>query len=215
MSQPLAVGMVLQGRAWCRKDDQVSVTTLHHRVDAASGPVATDVDFLTAWDVIWAAWFKAAIGLTDQYLGSTMQILSPGPIGLQRATIASAGAGTGTGFRLPSQTSGLIQWGTNIGGRQNKGRIYVPFPTAVWNNTDGFPATGYLILLDDMGSEYVTHTAWTLASGSQTINPVLVHRRNKAGVIPSPSLISTWKSANQWATQRKRGAFGRANNAPF
>ncbi len=215
MSTPLSVGMVLQARAWCQKDDQVSVTTFHHRIDAASGPVATDVDFLTAWDAIYSGWFKDFICTADRYLGATVQILSPGPIGLQRVTVASAGAGVVAPPRLPSQTSGLIQWGTNLGGRQNKGRIYTPFPCTVANNTDGFPSSGYLILLDDVGSEYVTHTAWTLASGSQTINPVLVHRKNKAGVTPIPSLISTWKSSNQWATQRKRGAYGRPNSAPF
>ena len=215
MAAALTVGMILQARAWCVNDQQVSVTTLHHRVDVLSGPVVTDVDFLNGWDTTFAPYFIGLIANGSKYYGSSMQILGPGPLGLLRTTIASQSVGHGGADRLPSQVSGLIRWGTNTGGRAYKGRIYLPFPSEEQNNVDGYPITGYLAGLDALGNEYVSHTVWGLSLGAQTIVPVLRHRKNKVGVIPAPTQISTWVSSNQWATQRKRGAFGRPNNVPF
>lgn len=215
MASVLTLGMVLQARAWCSDSQQVSVTTFHYRVDAIAGPLCTDVDFLTAWDTIYSPLFYGLVNNNGSYLGATMQILSPGPLGLMRKRTAGAHVGTGGADALPSQTSGLIRWGTNQGGRAYQGRVYIPFPSEQGNNTIGYPIAGYLIGLDLIGNEYVNHTAWTLNAGTQTINPVLLHRKNKSGVTPAPSVISSWQSSNQWATQRKRGAFGRPNTSPF
>jgi len=215
MASVLTVGMIIQARAWCGDANQVSVTTFHHRVDAATGPICTDVDFLTAWDTIYAPEFWGLLNNNASYLGSTVQILSPGPLGLLRKSIVGAHVGIGGADALPTQTSGLIRWGTNQGGRAYKGRVYMPFPSEQANNTTGYPVAGYIVGLDAIGNEYVNHTAWTLNGGNQTIVPVLVHRKNKAGVTPLPTQISSWQSSNQWATQRKRGAFGRPNSSPF
>lgn len=215
MATTLTAGMLLQLRAYTLKANQVGVTTFHHQVVSASGPIATDADFLLAWGTIYSSEFIAIMSAEADYIGSSIQVLAPGPLGLLRTDNIGHGPGTGGTDSLPSQTSGLITWGTNLGGRAYKGRIYMPFPMTTANNAGGFPVPGYLVGLDAIGNEYVNHTAWSLSGGSQLIAPVLVHRKNKAGVTPVPSLITSWTSHPFWATQRKRGAFGRPNTIPF
>jgi hypothetical protein len=148
------------------------------------------------------------------YQGMTMQVITP-PIGLLEKNNLSTGFGTGGSTAAATQTSGLIDWGTGLGGRKYRGRTYFPFPSVQEDGSLGFPNPGYLVGLDAVRTEYIGHTAFSLAGGAQTIIPVIRHRKDKTGVISPPTQILTGVSVDAWATQKKRGFFGRPNVSPF
>lgn len=56
--------------------------------------------------------------------------------------------GTGTGDALPYATQGLVQWrtGVYVGGREIRGRTFIPGPLEA-DNAVGFPLTAYTSLL--------------------------------------------------------------------
>lgn len=210
----LSPNLLLQMRAWCKVGNQVSVTTFHHLVQSIDSGAPDDEDFLLHWEAIYGGIFKGLIANGVNYVGSTAQIITP-PIGLLRKNNITAGPGTGGTNTNATQVSGLIQWGTNLGGRKFRGRVFMPFPSEEENGVDGKPVAGYLIGLDGLGDEYVHHTNWIMTLGHATIVPVIRHRKDKTGVTSAPTQITTYTSVPNWATQKKRGAFGRPNISPF
>jgi len=210
----ITTSTLLELRIYCKQGAQVSVNTLHWLPSAVSGPTVTEADFLAAVEPIYAPLWKGLINNNATYEGMTMQIITP-PISLASRNNLSTGFGTGGATSAATQTAGLIRWGTGLGGRKYRGRLFMPFPSTSEDGSAGFPNAGYMIGLAAIKDEYVGHTSWTLGGGAQTINPVLRHRKDKAGVVSPPTVIFTGEGFQAWATQKKRGFFGRPNVSPF
>jgi hypothetical protein len=210
----ITVSTTLELRIYCKQGQQVSVNTLHWKPSAVSGPTITEADFLAVIEPIYAPLWKGIINNNATYEGMTMQIITA-PISLASKNNLSTGFGTGGATSAATQTAGLIQWGTGLGGRKYRGRLFLPFPSTAEDGTTGFPNTGYMVGLAAIKDEYVGHTAWTIGGGAQTILPVLRHRKDKTGVTSDPTVIFSGTPVQAWATQKKRGYFGRPNASPF
>lgn len=101
------------------------------------------------------------------------------PTGIE-STSPAARAGTDAGSALPWATQGLISWttGTFVGGRQVRGRTFIPGPTENANNIGvptgsypGYLSTAITNLLTTTGVTLViysrkNHSAWPVLSGT-------------------------------------------------
>jgi hypothetical protein len=138
--------------------------------------------------------FDPAIQILDETTGELVNVA----VGTPPAAVSFLDAGDA----LPGQVQGLAKYGTSsfIGGRNVKGRFYIPGPTEGDNGTAGVPSSAYL-------------TAWNTALGLlgttvvSAITQVVWHRPTIAAPSSgSTANVTSRVMATTWATQRRRGA---------
>jgi hypothetical protein len=91
------------------------------------------------------------------------------------------------------------------------------FPDASDDINNGVPSAGYQTALSNWLAVYLT--AVTVpnagATGSVSLVPCLNHRPGKTPLPATVTDITSGSISAFWATQRRRGSFGRANSVPF
>jgi hypothetical protein len=144
--------------------------------------------------------------------------LSSVPLWAPAGSIAGNGVGTAGAVHLPKQTCGLISYVDGLSGRAHRGRMYVPFPSSADNVADGVPTVGYVVNLGALLTALLVPIIVVGAGGNTTIQPGLYHRA-KVGPPPVPQSITILSGpptpSTLWATQRRRGDYGRPNRAPL
>jgi hypothetical protein len=217
MTTALVVGAQVQVRIWCADVEQASVNTLEYIVAAVSSPAATDQDVADNLSVAFNGLYKAVLSDTAFYRGVQVRIgASPGL--LFTAPVfnnSSAGPGTAGAVGLPRQTCGLVSYQTLFSGQANRGRSYIPFPAQADDATFGVPGATYLTNLGLLAGDMGVGLSISVGARTATLVRVLIHRKNKAGATPPPSPITSFSISLRWATQRRRGSFGRANASPI
>ena len=144
-----------------------------------------------------------------RYQGVGARQILPLPATSEALSGTNAGPGVGTGIALPAQVCGLVSLRTNVGGRQGRGRSYIPFPSQM-NQTDEFtPNAAYLTALTTIGDFLIANQICGTAPNQTTLVPVLFNRKTSVF-----SYLSNYRLPPRWATQRRRGAFGRPNESP-
>jgi hypothetical protein len=143
----------------------------------------------------------------------------PEPPSVGAVSSASGRMGLVVGASLPLQVSGLISLKTDLATRRGRGRIYVPFPSASQSGTAGGASQAYvdnLVILKEM----MIGDRGMIGGGADiTWRPVIFGRRRDA-TIDQPALpeifveVKSGTALGKWATQRRRGAYGRANVPP-
>jgi hypothetical protein len=220
MSNSFQVGEPVKVRLWCRDsaEQQASVNTWYYLVTAVGSTPATDQDAANQLDTFLAPLMKALLSTTAEYRGIQVQILNSVPpfaAFLQSASANSnAGPGTVAGGALPTQTAGLLSFQTNLAGRAFRGRFYIPFPGVNDSGAGGSPTAAYGVKQANLLA-VIDSTAVIVSGGSSaTLTRVLLHKKNKAGGTPAPTPVTAASFSANWATQRKRGNFGRRNTSP-
>lgn len=136
----------------------------------------------------------------------------------QAAAYSTSGAGAGSAGAdgLPRQTAGLLSIYDGLAGKGHRGRFYVPFPAAADNTGDGKPTAAYGLRLATLATAVFTALVVVGASGTSTLTPGLVHRRANKLPLPFPTFTASGVPfiRNVWATQRRRGSYGRPNSSP-
>jgi len=209
MATNLGLGDLLQMRIWSVQGEQAGVNTIYYRVGTVTGTVA-DSDAAIDFDTTINAAYKALLSTLAVYRGIVARVIKT-PLPISVFTIANAGAGTGGTTALPRQTSGLISWKTNFAGRGFRGRTYLPFPwgTAVANQEA--PTAAYVTAINTLATAINGFTTATSGGGGPAqLAQVL---RVKAPASPIP--INDFLESDKWATQKRRGSFGRANVSPI
>lgn len=115
--------------------------------------------------------------------------------GIQSATVGSPVTGSATANTVPMNGAVLIRKGTNLGGRQNKGRMY--WPPVAFNESIVSPAG--IIASAELAAEQTKWTAFwnSLLTGDYPM--VLFHSDG------SPStIVNGLTLQNKLATQRRR-----------
>lgn len=217
MSTTLLPGMLVSARFWTADSEQASINVINYRVPSVTGVATTDQDMANYLDLQMASVYKPLIYNAANYRGVQVAILGVTP---RPATVFSnthAGAGTAGATGLPRQTCGLVSYQTALGGRRFRGRTYLPFPTTADNQTNGTPTPGYLTLLTNwLAQLFASNTVPNAgATGSAAILPVLNHRAGKTPIPATVTDITHSTVSPSWATQRRRGSFGRANSVPI
>jgi len=210
MSTPLAVGNILELRVWVNDGNQASVNTFHYQVNVVSAPPATDQDVASAFDTAMAPLYKPFLNNNATYRGCTCQVINPLPIKIDVIATGFPGAGTGGAVASAHQVSGLTSWYSATAGRRGRGRTYWPFPPTAFTSGDGTPTAGSVTIMDNIASA-VFGFSTIVASGRQATIAFGIWSRSLRVLTP----VTTRITRGVWATQRKRGNFGRPNGSPI
>lgn len=212
MAFTIVVGGVVRHVAYCAIAGQVSVTKRDWQCTSMSGGSSmASADIIDALSLMVAPLYSDAMSQNAQYYGS--QLYYQTPVGAKPRP-DSTRAGTTDGVELvgllPTQTCGLVSLYTDTLGKTGQGRMYVPFPAQNQMDDNGTPVALYLTVLGNLGLAHTTNK--TIISGGVTgvFTPVLYV---PGGVPPKPIIKYIVRDA--WATQRRRGSFGRTNSMPF
>ena len=210
MTTGLVVGNVVQAKVACYQLNQVAENVAAFRVVSGTGLGATDQQVASALDALLAPLYKAALANTATYFGVQVRIANILPRPVPAVSAAHTGVGTGGAAPLPAQDSGLIAFETAFAGPAYRGRAYIPFPPAVANDAPtNEPTAAYQVLLDSIGNALTTPFTVGIAPDQSTLRMVIFHR------IPNSSTDVTFPlTRTRWATQRRRGGYGRANAIP-
>lgn len=208
---PVAVGDILEVKIACYCRDQLALNLVHCRMTVIPGAAPTYPKLAEGAESIWAVSVKAAINSEADFLGVTIRSVYPAPLGQEYISTLLAGTGGGAGDVLPLQVTGIVTKRTLAPGRKYRGRMYVPFPGEGDSAVTGKPNAGYLTKIDALSSilkSAATATAW----GAGVTGEWIVYRRTT----PLDSrAISGTTNQPKFATQRRRGSYGRPNARPF
>jgi len=219
MATALIIGSLVQVRVWCVDSEQASVNSIWYSVAALGATPITDQDVSDTRDTTFAPLFKALLNNLASYHGVQVVVHSQiAPFGQLLAPVftnANAGVGTRGAIALPRQVSGLISYQTILPGPAGRGRLYIPFPADADNQGGGAPGGTYITNALALASATNTGISITVGGRTGTLVRALVHKANKAGVFLQPTPVTGGTVSSKWATQRKRGTFGRANSSPI
>ncbi len=216
----LAVGNLLRCRFWCVAGDQAAVNTMYRLVVAASGAPTTDLNAADELDFFMASFYKANMPSSCSYQGCTVQVVSHPPM-IPQVGRAGAGAGTNGAIALPRQVSSLVSFKTASAGRRYRGRVYLPFPPVGAAELDGTMTSAYAVTIAQWSAQWASITTLdndlTTPTGFVTTTQVIPHFLKKGEVGPEipPTVVTNVQPGELFATQRKRGSFGRTNSSPI
>lgn len=159
--------------------------------------------------------FQAAISDNATLLGYKLYQKQTGAPPLVDRDISIAGACSGGAGELPTQNAALIRFSSSLGGSRGHGRMYLPFPY-----TTALAATGLLgvtykgfvqTLADAIVTGFTVPNAGT-GGGTLTVRPCTVYTLPVTGLALAMDGSSV---ADGFATQRRRGFFGKPNTSSF
>jgi hypothetical protein len=207
---PIVAGSVIRIDAICYTPSQISVNRFDYRVVSITGS-PTDKQVIDAWDVLAAPRYKAIIGTGASYRGSRLtQLIAPVPVPVFQN--ANDGPGLTLGNMLPTQTAGVVTKLTNFRGRRNRGRTYLPFPSAASDDPGGGPTAGYVTNASLLAILVFTPANYGTVTDYASLQPYLVHGHT---IPPTGTDVIGYNARLKWGTQRKRGQYGRTNVLPF
>jgi len=211
MALNLSANDRLEVRFHCQDVEQGSINTVFFRVVAVTGAV-TDKDAAVHFDGDIGTELPNFINTEARYLGCTVRIANRLPLPIVQTSTASAGDGLASGNPLPRQSAGLISFRTALAGPGGRGRWFMPFPAASSNDGGGKPSAGYKGSLATFGVALLATISIPalVGGGSADVAFVLWSRKNAA-----MRAIEDIQASPLWATQRKRGGFGKPNTSPF
>jgi hypothetical protein len=212
MAYSIPIGGIVRHVVYCTIAGQASTNTRKWQlVNLSSGSVFPSPDTLDALDTGYAANVLPLLSSNSTYYGSQLYLMNPLALPPRpEHTTANQGAGTAGAGLLPGQTSGLVSLYTPTLGKIGQGRTYVPFPCPDDNAADGTPTAGYVTRLAGLAAYLKTDRIIVAGGQTATFKPCLY--RGGADV---PRFFDNAVNHDAWATQRRRGAFGRLNKAPF
>lgn len=223
MTQALQVDDLIHLRVWTQfaAAKQAAVNSAWYTVASIGDPPATDADFATAMDAAIGPVMKPLLSAvaTCEYRGVQVTVNNSDypykNITLPVNGTAAAGAGTGGDIPMPTQTCGLIRFQATRPGPGGRGRWYLPFPPQDSDSGGGSPSNARILLQLDLAAVVGVNVA--LSEGGRTANlvRVLVHSPYKGSIPGLPSPVQDFISSTLWATQRRRGNYGRTNSSPI
>jgi hypothetical protein len=204
------VNDILRVVAWTQQGPQAGLNVTGWKVTAVAGaalyaPAA--IALATLHQNVYVPMQTSAA----EFQGILLTVVSPV---LSVTTLGPVTAIPGTAGTTPmsAQSSAIISKSTGLGGRKNRGRIYIPFLDES-DSTDAYTITaGALTRLQAIATFFSTpHTIAAGGGNTITVVPILLNRTAPATSL----LLAACTAKNQIATQRRRGAFGRPNVSPF
>ncbi len=215
MSVNMLVGDLVIVKAWSIDAEQAAVNRVWYSCTAITGTGGTDVLFATAMDTVQAPLYKSAMSPNASYRGIQVQVYRNQVPFASVFTIANTGAGTSGTITMPRQVSGIITCTTALAGKKYRGRLYFPFPSTVVDAGQGVPTAPYIAILQNVGNGFYSTQNIGGGGNTSTLIPVLVHKNPAIGPPLPPTPIIANTVPTKFATQRRRGAYGRANVSPI
>jgi hypothetical protein len=212
------VSDMLEVRTVCSNADQIAINVLHYRVTAVAGPGpgVTCADIAANLSNLVNAGYQVVMPASCAYRGTGVKNITPFAT-QEFVSTASAGPGVAGGTEIPQQVSYLVNFKSIFSGRGFRGRIYPGFVSSVHVNTSGNMNALGLTAIQLLASVIPISRVITVGGDSTTIQLVILRR--VAGGVPLPPLssvdVQTANARGAFATQRRRGDFGRTNQAPL
>ncbi len=174
-------------------DNEPMYSHLAFGIAATVTQAAVDAGF-TSWQTLWKVRFPAAMVLVGGH------VLEQTTAGIRRwdSSIASV-AGTGPGSLLPNNCATLAKKSTDLGGRRNRGRMYIPSPNEADVDAPGIvtPAAilAWNVALAAIMPGGTTHTAFGFLGDA-----VVLHETGSQ----TPATVTDLSCQPKIATQRRR-----------
>lgn len=212
MAFPIAVGEKLELRIYCWNNGakQLGINTVRLRVASATpgGPIDSQ-ELSEELSGMLAPLYKDLLDSSCEYLGISIQDF-PYRLWYPEYSNNAQGAGLVVGNDAPSQASGLISFRTLYGKPSGRGRIYIPFPSVTSNGADGLPITDYVEDLQVLANFFAANIPVALTTQSVVLVGIIA---NSVGSGPTKDITNAI-GVKKWATQRRRGSYGRQNVVP-
>jgi hypothetical protein len=209
MATNMIPGDRFRWRHACYGRDQVGLNNWDFTVSVITN-TPTYEGVLNSIDLAASVLYRPCIPAAFTRYGSQLIILTS-PMVAPISTSANALAGLATGDTLTMQAAGLVSKRTGLRGRAGRGRCYIPFPSTDFLDTDGTPTAAYVALLTGIAFFFCTNIVMTDGAGNSAICvPQVSHGAGLTG-----SNITSYQTPKRWATQRRRGNFGRTNPPPW
>jgi len=208
----LAVGDVLQCVFRMRLDDQLGLNVRHWRVAAISTTGTNQMNQFS--DAIaaggFAAAYKALMPSQAIYEGFNVRRIQP-VLSLDYSFDDGTGPGTAGDKPIPRQCAGFIRLRSDIPGHGKSGRMYVPFPDEDDCQPNGLPEDNYMNGLATLVTKFTNSMVWGTGG---TFIPIIYSRPDLTADPPrgySFADVRSFVPIRKFATQRRRGSFGRTN----
>jgi len=207
------VGDILQMRVFSQASTQLGINVLHLSIKAQVAPFTSDQTLVDHLSEGFSSSWRQVQGPNSIYYGMALS-LRVGVEWLQIATsIAGQGAGLLAGDVMSRQTSGVLTITAGLPGRRYRGRVFLPFPSEGGNSPDGHPNAAYVGAMSALGGAFASNMVLMEdppGLGQTTIRMGIYHRND--GTI---SDVTGFNPRNKWATQKRRGDYGKPNTPPF
>lgn len=215
MAQAILVNDLVLVKAWTVASEQAAVNRVWYQAVSQAGNGGSDADLANVLDPILGPLYKAAIYNTANYRGIQVQIYRNGQPFAWVSQAGAAGVGTNGAIALPRQASGIFSVTTTLAGPAFRGRMYIPFPSTSADVGGGTPTGTYLTQVQAIGTAWLAQR--TVGSGGNTtvLNPVIVHKVAAGQPAIVPSFWTNAIGIAKFATQRRRGSYGKANSSPI
>jgi len=211
MSQNIAVNDIIVVQTVAQDGSQVAVLNRYWFAENTIGPGSvTFTNVADFFDVFNGTNLPPILANTAGYVETRVRRIFPANTDQWGVINSNAAVGTAGAVGLPKQTCGLVKFITADLGHHGSGRSYMPFPAVASNETVGQPTAGYVADVGDWALGFTTDpTTITVGAASLILQPVLWDRAASA-----KRFITGFQVSTDWATQRRRGAFGRTNRVP-
>lgn len=216
MAIPLINGERIKVRFVCYTANQISVNVLHYVAANLLGTV-TDADLAAFFDARMSVEYYNLMNNTARYRGCGVAFLR-GANTIEEVSVANDGAGTSGATPLPMQSCGMITKRTVLGGRANRGRVYLPFPSS--GDSDpalNRPTAGYAVSAGVYAGKALVGFTAVISIGVNEVglSPALVRRAAGPPVTFTHKLVTGVSMPLKWGTQKRRGNYGKPNALPF
>lgn len=190
---------------------QAAINVVHYKVTSLLGAV-TDNYMIDQFNTLVGPLYAAILSDDARYRGVSLQRAFPAPPTRAIADVDGDTAGVVAGEILPGQIAGIVSVGTAFAGKSQRGRIYLPFPSETDNELPGLPTDTYVAAAQALANAIFVPISKAPTPGVNeiTLTPVVFHRANSTS-----DAITTKLAKKLWATQRRRGSYGRQNLPPF
>lgn len=210
MATPIVAGEDIEVTIYCDDSEQIGINVVHYEVASFTG-TPTYETLATAFSAQVAAVYIPWLNDTASYAGlkirKILTLLPPMPWFSTQGTALGSG-----GDSLPRQLSGLIRKRINAQGPKGRGRFYASFPGADMHLLGNVSAAGIaqLGLIEDVFFNQATNLSVSNGGGATVLTPMMLNRTPA----PSFSPLHVTSVSGEFATQRRRGFFGRPNALP-
>lgn len=210
MAQVLATNMLVKLQIWSHDSEQAAVNTFHYKVTSVGGTPGTLEDLAADWSATVVPSYKVLLNQQVFVDGVIGQIVFPLPLHIAVKDISQNGNAGGAANGAARQAAGLIAWRTPLAGAGGRGRTYIPFTGDGDSTGIGIPNAAYITNAGIFAVAVSTYTTFTVAGRSANV-VFGVKARNSSTF----TIIDAGNVVSKWATQKRRGSYGRPNNSPF
>lgn len=203
------VGDLLEIVHRSQQELQLGLFITHWLVSGTTAPPPTEQEVVNFYNGTVGPLVHPLLNNQAYYVGSTIQVVRPLPMGNLWRSEQVAFTGTAGASALPKQCSGIISKYGAVSGQEHRGRVYVPFPSESDNSSLGAPENAYVTRLRTLRDFLFTNQVLTLSVIpliAITLAPRLYHRTDG-----THEQVVTSLARQKWATQRRRGDYGKVN----